>query len=141
MMAKDLLVRAGWFDGREVAIQDQIAAIRAGGFEVWAGLESILAAYCFLVIRDSVGSRSLWIEPARAVAAIDPEWIFDYERVLGVRLAPVGGYSHMTVMVGSDAAIYGGFDREFGRLGGSIEDAVDQLLCAASPVRLSLTLE
>ena len=141
MMAKELLIRAGWFDGRKVAIQDQIAAIRSGGFAVWPGLDSVLAAYCFLVIADAEGSRFLWIEPARAVAVVDPGWIFDYEKVLGVRLAPVGGYSHMTVMVGSDSAIYGGFDREFGRVGASFEDAVDGLLCARPTVRLSMTLE
>lgn len=139
--AKDLLRRAGWAEERRVSVDTQVAALHASGFETWAGLEAMLATYCFLVIRDVKGLRSLWIEPARAVAGADPDWIADYERAVGVRLVPVGGYSHMLVMLGTDSVFYGGFDREFGPIGRTVEEVVDGLLCTVPPVALSMTLE
>jgi hypothetical protein len=141
MTASELLRRAGWAEGRQVVVDPPLAALREGGFETWEGLASMLAEYCFLTIHDVGGLRSLWIEPTRAVADADPEWIADYEQSLGTRLVPVGGYSHMLVMYGRDSVFYGGFDREFGPLGLTVEEVVDGLLCRVPPVRLSMTLQ
>jgi len=141
MTPNELLRRAGWEEGRQVAANAWVAGLRDGGFESWTGLASMLAEYCFLVVHDAEGLRSLWIDPARAIADADADWVAGYERSLGVRLAPVGGYSHMLLMFGRDCVFYGGFDREFGPLGLTLEEAVDGLLCRVPPVRLAMRLE
>lgn len=141
MTAEDLLRRGGWAEDRRVTVDAALAALCRGGYETWSALEEMLASYCGLVVHDASGARSLWIEPARAVANADPDWVRAYEQVANHRLVPVGGYSHLLIMFGRDSVFYGGVDAEFGPLGASMEDVVDGLLCRFPPVRLSMTVD
>ena len=63
-----------------------------------------------------------------------------YSEHLHLRLTPVGGYSHMLMMVDGTGRCWGGFDSEYGPLGESFPLAVDALLAAGPLPRLDRRL-
>ena len=140
MKALDLMRRAGWTESRKVPVDQHIEALRRGGFHAWEDLGSMLEPIVGLQISDILGRFTMWLDPTQAAATADLDWVTDYEHAAGVMLTPVGEYSHMLMMLGSDSAFYGGFDREFGRLGGTLEEAVNGVLVRQPPVRLSIRI-
>jgi len=111
------------------------------GYETWEELAAMLAEFSLLEVFDAAHEKHLWIDAGRAALDADPDWIRDYSSFIKKSLSPVGGYSHMGVMFGSDSVFYGGYDREFGPLGSSVQEVVDGLFCMTPPVRLSMIVE
>ncbi|MBO3750017.1 hypothetical protein J5X84_28380 [Streptosporangiaceae bacterium NEAU-GS5] len=46
---------------------------------------------------------------------------------------PIGGYSHMTILADEAGQIWGGFDYEFGLLGDSLNNVIQNLLVDQGP--------
>jgi hypothetical protein len=112
----------------------------AAGFHFWNGLVRFFEEYSGLTIRSPRDSREVWIDFSTAIRVSDPDWIKAYEDRASRKLAPIGGYSHMTLCIAEDGAIYGGYDNEFGRIGSDICEAVDSLL-NRPPVPLDMPVE
>ncbi len=140
---------AGWHPGRRVDITRAVHALEADGHQVSSELRRFLAEYDRLevtekprpgVLRREQNLRRITFA-ATETGGVDAEWARAYEDVVGCRLAPVGGYSHMTIYHGADGKFYGGFDREFGLLGRDVADVVAGILFEDPPRRLTLVVE
>jgi SUKH-3 immunity protein of toxin-antitoxin system len=138
--ADTLLRSAGWTEERRVPVDKDLTAIRTAGYPAWEKLIDFVVEYSGLVIQNRDGTRSLWIDPSRAVDDVDHKWVDDYGRLVGSELVPVGGYSHMTIYLGRDGALYGGFDKEFGPLGTDVQQLVAGILTQVPPTPLRWTL-
>jgi hypothetical protein len=131
---------AGWWPGRKVEATLQVLSLEQAGFEILPELLEFLAEYTPLEIRSESGDRLLWIDAARAVTETDPDWASAYSNAIGTALAPIGGYSHMTIYLARDGRFYGGFDSEYGCIAPSVEELVDSVLNLHPPVRLAREL-
>jgi hypothetical protein len=130
--------RAGWVPGRHVATADAKNALSAAGYEPFEALTDLLAEFSPLTFRSDDSQRSVWIDGLRSATDADPDWAQEYGRLAGSLLAPIGRYSHMTIYVAQDGTLYGGFDREFGRLGADVKEALNGLLNQDPLPRLDL---
>lgn len=131
---------AGWWPERQVEIEAEIRSIERTGVEVWPELMEFLAEYARLKIDSHDGMRTLSLDVTGAAAGTDPEWGGSYSKMIGVVLAPVGEYSHMTIYLARDGIFYGGFDAEYGRIADSLEGLVDSVLNKRPAVRLDQEL-
>ena len=118
----------GWFPGRKVNIEEDVAALARDGIEGWPALWEFLEEFSGLAFRGHASNRTLSVDAKSATAGIDPRWGEDYGRELGVSLAPVGQHSMMTLFLGADGNFYGGFGAEYGRLGASFQETLDGVL-------------
>jgi hypothetical protein len=139
--ASDLLAAAGWHPGRRVDISDDMRALAQAGHPALRAVAKVLTEYADLVVVSASGDRSLWISGARAAAESELAWCMAYSGQLGLRLVPVGGHSHMTILVDEAGWFWGGFDDEYGRLGDTVDDVVHGVLIATSPVPFDRRLE
>lgn len=135
-----ILAQAGWFPGRKVDIARSVSLLDAAGYSISAAARELLHEYSGLIISSSDGSGAIWIDGERAATDIDPEWCNAYEEEAGVRLTPVGGYSHMALMADSRGNLWGGYDADYGCLAGSIGELVRVLLVDPVLVRLDRRL-
>lgn len=129
MNAKDLIVSAGWFPGRNLDASSALTALEQAGFTVVGPAEAILTKYSNLVFRsNSALQQELWLDGKRAAEEADRDWCAAYEAGSGQVLTPVGGYSHATIYVDDAGRFWGGFDFEYGLVGDSIEEMVNGLV-------------
>ena len=129
MNARDLIVSAGWFPGRNLDVLSALTAFQQAGFAVVGPAEAILAKYSNLVVRsDSAPRQELWLDGKRAAEEADRDWCAAYEARSGQVLTPVGGYSHATIYVDEAGRFWGGFDFEYGLVGDSIGEMVNGLV-------------
>lgn len=141
MTAEGLLEAAGWYPGRDVGrLGAGIAELVEAGFPVDESVERLLREYSGLAIGDEAEARYLWVDGSRAAIEADPDWVAAYSKDLHLRLAPIGGYSHMLVMADSAGRCWGGFDYEYGLLGESLLSTIDALLAAGPVPRLDRRL-
>ena len=136
MNAMALLRVAGWYPGRAIEVDLSVQALMIAGYWVTDATVQLLREYTGLDVTSADAARGLWIDGTRAAAWADLDWCRAYEAEAGVGLVPFGGYSHMTLLVDEGGSVWGGYDAEFGRLGGSLEDTVDALLVRPGSVRL-----
>jgi hypothetical protein len=139
--ASDLLAAAGWHPGRRVDISGELRALEQAGHPALRAAAEVLTEYADLVVVSASGDRSLWISGTRAAAESDVAWCMAYSGELGLRLVPVGGHSHMTILVDEAGRFWGGFDYEYGRLGDTVEDVIQGVLIATPPVQFDRRLE
>lgn len=135
------LKAAGWNPGRRVDSAPAESALASAGYTIWPALSAFLEEYQGLTIWRPDDQSPLWIDSTEAARAVDPEWTSAYEKLSRCALAPIGGYSHMDLFFGRDKGLYGGFDVEFGRLGGSVEELVACVLYREPPAILSMVVE
>jgi hypothetical protein len=135
------LRKSGWFPGRHVGLKSEAAALGEEGFRVWDDLLAFLAEYTGLVITSDDGARMIWIGAARSIRETDSEWARAYSDVIHGALAPVGGYSHMSIYLSQGGGFYGGFDSEYGRLASDFRELIDALLNQNPPVSLDRRLD
>lgn len=128
MAIEDDLLRAGWDPERQIDPAAAIRALEAEGWATWPGLVNFLESFSGLEVTGGDGKRTVFIDAGNASANIDPGWGTAYSKALGVRLAPVGEQSHMTIYLGEDGAFYGGFDHDYGRLGADIFETLEAVL-------------
>ena len=139
--ASDLLAAAGWYPGRRVDISGELRALEQAGHPALRAVAEVLTEYSDLVVVSASGDRRLWISGTRAAAESDVDWCMAYSGGLGLRLVPVGGHSHMTILVDEAGGFWGGFDHEYGRLGDTVEDVIHGELIATPTVRFDRRLE
>jgi SUKH-3 immunity protein len=135
------LLKSGWRPDRHVELKAEISVLEDEGYESWPELLAFLEEYADLLIKSDDGTRTLWIGAARAVREVDRGWASAYSEVIQSVLAPVGGYSHMTIYLGQNGVFYGGFDSEYGPLASNIEELVNAVLNQCPPARLEWELE
>ncbi|WP_154814481.1 SUKH-3 domain-containing protein [Actinophytocola xinjiangensis] len=136
MMTERLAVRAlleaNWSPDRRVDIVEDLNAFRIDGFPVFPVVVDFLQRYSGIVIHfDRAGYRDvLSFSGKGAGGAIEADRVEIYSRRAGVLLAPVGeAYGgHLILMIGEDGSWYGGYDNEFGSLGGNFLDALENLI-------------
>jgi hypothetical protein len=139
--ASDLLADAGWHPGRRVDISGDLRALVRAGHPALRPVAEVLTEYADLVVVSASGDMSLWISGTRAAAESDVGWCMAYSGELGVRLVPVGGHSHMIILVDETGGFWGGFDDEYGRLGDTLEDVIHGVLISTPPVQFDRRLE
>jgi hypothetical protein len=129
---------AGWSADRRVDHAAADSALNAEGYATWAGLQEFLREFSGLVISAKQTGRSVWFDAEKAVQDVDPAWPRAYAEIVGSSMVPVGGYSHMTIYMGRDGRLYGGFDNEFGCLGSNAIEALDGVLNGDMPTKLDM---
>lgn len=127
---------AGWYPGRTVDITHTLSAF-ATHHTLPAPLLDFLPEYTGLVVEANDG-RFVRFDPQLAAHNTSPEWTRSYATLTSCDLVPIGEYSHMTIYLGADGLFYGGYDREFGRLGSTVREVLDRLLNDASGAVLDL---
>ena len=130
------LLRSGWFPGRHIDLENEVAVLDAEGYELADGLLVFLAEYSGLVVRADDATQSVWIDAARSASEVDAQWNRAYSAMIRSALAPVGGYSHMTIYLSEAGEFYGGFDYEYGRLGSNFRELIDVLLNEDPPATM-----
>ena len=126
------LGRSGWFPGRFVEVDGDLAALRREGCEIFEELTDFFREFSGLTIHFERNGYpdELWFSGIRASEFMPMGWVEDYSRRLGMTLAPIGethgGY--LTVLIGEDGSFYGGFDDEFGSLGASVVEMMDNIM-------------
>lgn len=130
----------GWWPERRVDVTLEVSSLEQAGVEIWPELLDFLMQYARLEIKSNDGTRSLSLDPSRAVAGTDLGWGRSYSSMIGTALAPVGEYSHMTIYLGRDGEFYGGFDAEYGRISANVEGLIDSVLNRHPAVRLDQVL-
>jgi hypothetical protein len=134
---REQLLRSGWFPGRHIDLENEVAVLNAEGYELWDGLLVFLAEYSGLVVNaDDAATPSVWIDAARAASEVYAEWSRAYSAMIRSALAPVGGQSHMTIYLSEDGEFYGGFDNQYGRLGSNFRELIDVLLNEDPPTTM-----
>lgn len=123
MEAQTLLRAAGWFEGRDVDVEDELAFIRGEGFTASAASESFLREHSGLIISDDTTTNSDPVVLNGALAAYDTGcgWSERYSEAIGMVLSPVGVYSHMTVYVDPNGSLWGGYDADYGQIGSVLD--------------------
>jgi hypothetical protein len=138
--SESYLIASGWHDGRRVDAHVDLDALRREGYDLWSEAEDFLAEFSGLAIR--VHDRDpMIIDAADAVDVTYRSWVDAWSRRAGTYLIPVGAYSHLTVLLGRDGWLYGGYDNEFGRLGQTLAEVVATTLIPEHPDRLGMPLE
>jgi SUKH-3 immunity protein of toxin-antitoxin system len=127
-----LLKRAGWSAGKTTQIDGALAALNVAGYAVGACAAAILREFSGLTVESEDRSRVFWIDGERAAVWVDKGWCDAYREAIGSPLVPIGGYSHMSLVVDETGGIWGGYDAEFGRLADSVEGLVRVLLVEVS---------
>ncbi len=128
MDAVTLLNRAGWFPGRRVDRAAATSGLLEAGYDASPAAVDILREYSGLTVASPDATRDLWIDGQRAAVVADPEWCRAYAEHAQTSLIPVGGYSHMTLLVDPHGSFWGGYDSVFGRVAGSVEELIRVLL-------------
>jgi hypothetical protein len=123
-----LLASAGWYPGRVVDVSEAERAWLAEGCTVHDEGPALLREFSGLTVWAADKRRSLWFDGERALRDIDPAWCRAYSEDSGRLLLPVGGYSHMVLLVDEVGGLWGGFDAEYGQLADSVTEAVRVLL-------------
>lgn len=128
----EALQLAGWTPDRHVPITKELAALEGDGHPVFPALVEFLVSYSGLSLAVDDGDRqdAIWFSAARACAGIAPGWVLDYSARARIRLAPVGECyrEHLTLLLGEDGRVFGGYDNEFGRLGDTVLAALANLI-------------
>lgn len=138
---RGLLAEAGWYAGRDVGQGESgIDALSSAGFVVTPAAAALLREFSGLTVFAPDSTRSLWIDGAQAAALSVPGWVEAYSECCARPLVPVGGYSHMTLLVDDSGEVWGGFDAEFGWLGASVAEVVRGLLLEPGTIRLDRRL-
>jgi hypothetical protein len=123
---------AGWTSDRHVSITDELAALEGQGHPVFPVLVEFLESYSGLSLAVDHDDRqdAIRFSAARACAGIGTAWVLDYSARERVRLAPVGECyrQHLTLLLGEDGRVYGGYDNEFGRMGDTVLAALANLI-------------
>lgn len=132
---------AGWRPGRAVNGARDCAALDAEKFEVWDDLLKFFNEFAGLTIWDDGAEWAVWIDGEKASQEFYLNWTVAYSRAIGQALAPIGGYSHMTIYMARDGGYWGAFDEEYGYLGESIFEVVDGVLNSAGDRTLDLRLD
>jgi hypothetical protein len=129
----DVLRQNGWSEDRSVDIEADRRALIENGVELWPGLEAFLRQFSGLSLhyQRSVGPDAAWFGAARACHEIfEPDMAGDYEKALGVRLAPIGcsNSEHLTLYASDDGRFFGGFHPYLSYLGSSSLEMLDALI-------------
>ena len=125
------LKKSGWSPGRSVDITKDMTAFAREGVPQFKAVVDFLREHSGLVINfDRIGPDKIWFSGQSAAELMAPAWIESYSQRIGFRLAPVGAAygEHLTLLIAEDGSWYGGFDDEFGSLGNSFLDALENLL-------------
>lgn len=140
MDAQTLMSQAGWFASRRVDASAAVSELASAGYVVVEPITGFLREYSGLTIMTPDGSRQLWIDGERSAAEADPEWCRAYADGAGLPLVPVGGYSHMSILIDGSGRLWGGFDAEYGHLADSMMELVHVLLIEPGSRRLDRRL-
>jgi hypothetical protein len=123
-----VLRNAGWTPERRTDVTVGVALLTAEGYPVSARVVAFLEAFSGLRLVGAEPGRIIWVDGAEAATDSDPEWCAAYSAAIGRPLVPIGGYSHMTIFIDDRGEFWGGFDHLYGRLGGSLQDVILDLL-------------
>ena len=140
MDARSLLVQAGWVPGRSLDVARGVESLVEAGYELTPSAHAVLREFSGLTVTSQDGVRRLWVDGERAASVADPAWCGAYQDEAGRVLVPVGGYSHMILLVDDVGSFWGGLDAEFGKLADSFEDLLRVLLVAPGSARLDRTV-
>jgi hypothetical protein len=126
------LQAAGWRPDRvnpsDLAIRD----LEEAGYSIWPTLVSFLRSFGGLSVSIVRNDRpdSFWFDPARAITMTFASWVDEYRRRAEQPLAPLGyaHHDHLLLLLGEDGTWYGGYDDNFGILGHTNDEMLDQLV-------------
>ncbi len=123
------LHQAGWFENREININEFRQALREEGFVMPNKAAQFLKVFGKLKIEQLCGDY-FHFDVAEAVESVDPDWIKeDYSKRAGEKLCIIGeafnGY--MTVCMSPQGRVYAGFDDTLVYAGASGNEAIETL--------------
>ena len=130
---RDVFVRAGWREGRNVDVSDVVGRARSNGTRVSPENELWLQQFDGLEIERA--GKTLVLSRARMDPVSDDVIAIALEREIGVRVLAIGEQHHATLFVEDSGAVWGCFPSYFGYLGGDIFEAADGML-RQFPLRL-----
>ena len=131
---EQVLIKSKWFKGRIIDISEYQRCLVAENYKLSSCVENFLAEFGGLKIEfltQDQDSDNFHFDVCKAVAEIDPSWVFDdyTKRLLREKLCVVGqAYSnHMTLIMSEKGELFGGFDDLLWLVGKDSREAIEVL--------------
>jgi hypothetical protein len=128
-----MLTAAGWFQGRQVDIEKDLQALASEGFTSTPAAEAFLREYSGLAVALPGRRDPLVIDGGKVARNADIGWSEAYSEEIDAVLVPVAEYSMMTLYVDPSGGLWGGVDNDFGRLGSTLPEVIEEAFLSSAP--------
>jgi hypothetical protein len=137
------LAVAGWSEDRSVEVDPVIQEWAADRYPVNQLAVDFLRSFGFLELRypharDPTSSDGCHFDAIRATNNVSPETVRWWSERVRSPLVPIGEAStaHVTLVMATDGAVYGGYDHYLWKIGIHGEDAIEALCSRREPLLL-----
>ncbi|NLK63438.1 MAG: hypothetical protein GX287_08340 [Fusobacteria bacterium] len=131
---KEILEKSGWYEGRDIEIEEEVRLLEERGFEVSEKVKEYLREFngIYMEVRRGIGGERIYIdkhyidvEDAMGDAA-DRDMVTIYEEMVREKLVSVGGMDndHLILMISETGKVY----CSMGKLGNDIWEGIDVIL-------------
>ncbi|MEV6414220.1 SUKH-3 domain-containing protein [Kribbella sp. NPDC051718] len=138
-MGAEVLVAAGWKEGRRVAVGNACEAYLRQGYQWPDFVEAVASEFGGLIFGEKFGvfGAILTMDAALAVGGVTKERVEEYEEFLELKLFPVGVAAGgvLVVLLSPDGSFRGGYDDSLEFLGNNVREMLGRL-SAAGGVKL-----
>lgn len=129
----ELLMAAGWSEGRTVDIEADLEVLIENSLEVWPELGNFLRQFSGLTIHYQSNGQpdEAWFSSVRAChEAADPRWAVEYGKGMRVAFAPIGccDRGYVTLYATADGRYFGAFDSSLSYLGSSPIEMINSIV-------------
>ena len=129
-----LLIKAGWQEGRKVQINNEIEFLQKSNFNLSKLIKDFLGEFCGLCIKHPHRHKPenidyFEISAIKANETFDFEWVYEYSRRTQKYLVPIGESSrgYMILTMAEDGSVYAGYDDFLIKIADSGEEAIEAL--------------
>lgn len=125
---RKLLTRAGWHPGREVDIRKDLLALSRDGYTVHSTATRFLGQYSGLRLTVRADGNRLEFGGKTAISGIPFEQVEWVGQIVGQNLVPIAEFGPIVVMIDERGYFWGIVDFQFGILGESVEELIQEIL-------------